>query len=137
MTRVIVVDDDALVRITARVLLEEAGFDVIETSDGAIALRLLQSAGADLVLCDLFMPGIDGLEVIREVRRQFPDVKVIAMSGGGFDGTMDLLAVARLLGASAAVHKPFTQRTLLSAIERTLQPPAGQNPSSQDASPQV
>ena len=134
MTRVIIVDDDSLVRITARVLLEEAGFDVVETSDGTFALRLLQSSTADVVLCDLFMPGIDGLEVIREVRRQFPDVKVIAMSGGGFDGTMDLLSVARLLGASEVVRKPFTQRTLLSEIERTLRPPSA--PSPQDASGQ-
>ena len=128
MTRVIVVDDDALVRITARALLEAAGFDVVEIADGASAIQVVRTVGGDLVLCDLFMPGVDGLEVIQELRRQFPDVRVIAMSGGGFDGTLDLLGVARLLGASEVIHKPFTQRALLTAIERSLHPPPAQIP---------
>src|SRR5689334_5252558 len=133
VTRVLVVDDDHLVRVTARVLLQDAGFEVIETAQGAAALHLLQSPGADLLLCDLFMPGVDGLEVIRGVRRQFPEVKIVAMSGGGFDGTMDLLSVARLLGASGVVQKPFTQRTLLSAIEQALRSSSAPGTSPRDS----
>jgi CheY-like chemotaxis protein len=125
MTCVIVVDDDPRLRTMTRILLEEAGHEVVEVADGAAAIGTLRDRGADLVLCDLFMPGFDGLEVIRTLRREFPGVKVIAMSGGGFGGTMDLLAVARHLGAAEILHKPFTQKTVLEAIERTLRPRLG------------
>jgi CheY-like chemotaxis protein len=68
------------------------------------------------------MPGLDGLEVMRALRRDFPSVPIIAMSGGGFGGTLDLLAVARYLGAAEILHKPFTQKTVLAAIARALRP---------------
>jgi CheY-like chemotaxis protein len=127
MTRVLVVDDDARVRTVPRVLLEEAGLDVLEAGDGVAALRAMHDGGIDLVLCDLFMPDLDGLELLRALRREFPETKVIAMSGGGFGGTVDLLTVARLLGASEILAKPFVQRTLLAAVERTLRPSAGES----------
>jgi CheY-like chemotaxis protein len=122
VTRVIVLDDDPSVRTMTRILLEEAGLDVVEAADGTAAIRAFRDLGADLVLCDLFMPGLDGLEVIRTLRREFPSVKVIAMSGGGFGGTLDLLSVARHLGAAEILHKPFTQQSVLAAIERTVRP---------------
>src|SRR4051794_27775787 len=105
-----------------RILLEEVGLEVIEATDGTAAIRAFRDPGADLVLCDLFMPGLDGLELIRTLRREFPSVKVIAMSGGAFGGTLDLLSVARHLGAAEILHKPFTQQTVLAAIERTVRP---------------
>src|SRR4051794_28985845 len=105
-----------------RILLEEAGLDVGEDADGAAAVRAVRDLGAGPLLCDLFMPGLDGLEVIRTLRREYPSVKVIAMSGGGFGGALDLLSVARHLGAAEILHKPFTQQTVLSAIERTVRP---------------
>ena len=116
----IVVDDDPSIRTMTRILLEEAGFDVVEVADGAAAIRAFRDMGADLVLCDLFMPGLDGLEVIRALRREFPNATIIAMSGGGFGGRVDLLSVAQQLGAAEILHKPFTQQTVLAAIERTL-----------------
>lgn len=122
MTCVLVVDDDARVRRVARILLEEAGLDVVEAADGAAALRAFRDGSIDLMLCDLFMPGVDGLEVLRALRREFPGAKVIAMSGGGFGGTVDLLTVARHLGATEILSKPFVQKTLLEAVERTLRP---------------
>src|SRR4051812_826903 len=105
-----------------RILLEEVGLEVIEAPDGGAAIRAFRDEGADLVLCDLFMPGLDGLEVIRALRREFPDAKIIAMSGGGFGGTVHLLSVAQHLGAAEILHKPFTQQTVLAVIERTLRP---------------
>jgi two-component system nitrogen regulation response regulator NtrX len=85
-----------------------------------MGLQTLQTASYDLVLCDLFMPDVDGLEVLRELRRLSNDVPVIAMSGGGFSGSVDLLAVARHLGAAEIIEKPFTQRALLRVITRVL-----------------
>ena len=70
------------------------------------------------------MPGLDGLELIRLLRRERPDLKVIAMSGGGFGGAIDLLSVAQRLGAVEIVRKPFTRDTVLAAVARALDPPA-------------
>ena len=120
MTRVLVVDDDLHARTVARAILEYAGIEVVEAVDGAAGLRAYRELGADLVLCDLFMPDVDGLELLRELRRESPDVKVIAMSAGGFHGKVDLLAVARQLGAAEILPKPFPAGGLVAAVERVL-----------------
>jgi CheY-like chemotaxis protein len=125
VTRILVVDDDVYARTVVRAILEHAGYEVAEAVDGAAALGAYRDAGADLVLCDLFMPDVDGLELIRELRREAPDLKIIAMSAGGFRGTLDVLVVARRLGAVETLSKPFNPRGLVQAIERVLgQPPA-------------
>jgi CheY-like chemotaxis protein len=120
--KVLIVDDDVDARTVARAILEDASFEVVEAVDGAAGLRAYRDAGADLVLCDLFMPDVDGLELIRQLRREAPDVRVIAMSAGGFNGTVDLLAAARLLGAQEIVPKPFAAPALVRAVERVLSP---------------
>jgi two-component system chemotaxis response regulator CheY len=124
MMRILVVDDDGKVRKAVAAMLQRAGFEVIEADGGEEALRAFREQGADLLLCDLFMPGRDGLEVIRELCREFPGVKIIAMSGGGFDGTVDMLPMAWHLGATGVLYKPFGQATLLAAVERALGAPA-------------
>jgi CheY-like chemotaxis protein len=124
VTRVLVVDDDVHARTVVRAILENAGMEVVEATDGAAGLLAFRDSGADLVLCDLFMPDVDGLEMIRALRGEFPGVKVIAMSAGGFHGTVDLLAVARRLGAAEVLPKPFTSSALVEAVERVLQSPA-------------
>src|SRR5947208_9312841 len=83
MTRILVIDDDALLRGAIRVVLESAGYEVLEAGDGNAGLRLHREPGADLLVVDLFMPERDGLEVIRAVRAEAPQAKVIAMPGGG------------------------------------------------------
>ncbi len=122
--RILVADDDERVRAALRAMLEAAGYEVVEAADGAEAVRAFRRAGADVVFCDLFMPGRDGLEVIGELRRQAPVVKVIATSGGGFGGTVDMLPAARMLGAAATLLKPFTRAEALAAIEEVLRAPA-------------
>jgi DNA-binding response OmpR family regulator len=125
VTRVIIVDDDAPVRTTVRDLLEEAGIDVVEAANGSAALRAVRDATPDVVLCDLFMPDVDGFELIRELRRDFPGVRIIAMSGGGFAGRVDLLSVARHLGAAEILQKPFSRKEILAAVARNLRPSSG------------
>ena len=122
MARILVVDDDADVRAAVRTILEDAGHEVVEAVDGAAGLRAYRDASFDLVLCDLFMPDVDGIELIRALRRQFPDAKVIAMSGGAFDGTLDLLDLAPYLGAAEALAKPFSLDEFVRAVERVLRP---------------
>ena len=123
MTRVLVVDDDVHARTVARAVLEHAGIEVDEAVDGAAGLRAYRDGSYDLVLCDLFMPDVDGLELLRALRRESPGVKVIAMSAGGYHGTVDLLAVARHLGAAEVLPKPFSPWVLVQAVERVLRPP--------------
>jgi CheY-like chemotaxis protein len=122
MGRILVVDDDAQVRQFLRAALEGAQHQVAEAADGAAALRLCAREPIDLLLCDLFMPGKDGLATMLELHRDWPDVKVVAISGGGFDGTMDMLPMAERLGAFKVLHKPVSVPALLEAVDEALRP---------------
>lgn len=118
--RVLVVDDDPALRAAIRRMLTAVAVEVVEAGDGDEALRLLSREPADVVLCDMFMPNRDGIEVLRAMRERFPGVRAVAMSGGGFGGTVDMLPVARALGAAAVLPKPFTQAAALEAICRAM-----------------
>ena len=119
MARILVIDDDALLRRVIRVALEAAGYEVIEAGDGDAALHVYREQGADLLLVDLFIPEPDGLEVIRTVRAEAPGAKIIAMSGGG-SLKLDLLAAAAAFGASRTLWKPFVPDVLLAAVRELL-----------------
>ena len=95
---------------------------MVVAADGAMGLRVFRAASVALVICDLFMPERDGFEVLRELRRLSADVRVITVSGGGFEGTVDLLPVAKQLGAAEVIEKPFTPRALLHAVASVLGP---------------
>ena len=120
MARILVVDDDSKIRTMVRVVLERFGFEVMEAIDGEAALRIARAEKADLVVSDVFMPDCDGLELLRNLRRELPDLKVISMSGGTLGGKIDLLTVARYLGATETIHKPFTATALLALVNRAL-----------------
>jgi CheY-like chemotaxis protein len=120
MTRVLVMEDDAVFRSALRVSLEGAGYEVTDAADGAAGLRRYRESGADLVLVDIFMPETDGLEVIRALRTEVPRPKLVAMSGGGQAGQDDILKIAAALGAARTLRKPFTPHALLSAIRDLL-----------------
>src|SRR5437660_632768 len=104
--RVLVVDDDVQLRGAVRAMLEELGHEVTETANGAEALRAFRRLGADVILCDVYMPERDGLEVLRALRAGPPGARVVSMSGGGnFHGTVDMLPLAGVMGAVAVLHK--------------------------------
>src|SRR5882672_836694 len=84
--RILVIDDDGLLRSALRIALEAAGYEVIEAADGNAGLRRQREQGADLVLVDIFMPEGDGFEVIRALRAAIPQPQIVAMSGGGQTG---------------------------------------------------
>ena len=121
MARVLVVDDDQVLRCALRVVLEAAGYNVMEAANGDAGLRLYRERGADLVLVDIFMPERDGLEVIRALRAAVPQPKMIAMSGGGRTGHLDILVAAAAFGAARTLRKPFEARALLAAIRDVLE----------------
>jgi two-component system response regulator (stage 0 sporulation protein F) len=119
--RILVIDDDDRVRGLLRVLLEGDGHQVEEAVDGKAGLRALRDRSADVVLSDLFMPDVDGLEVIRELRRNFPRVGTIVLSGGGSRGNTDMLVMAQYLGADGLLYKPFYQKDLFEAVARAAE----------------
>ena len=124
MARILVIDDDALLRGALRVALEAAGHEVREAADGDAGLRLQREQAAELVLVDIFMPGRDGLEVIRALRAERPQARIVAMSGGGQTGQIEVLSAAAAFGASRTLLKPFEPRVLLKAIRELLGEPA-------------
>lgn len=120
--RILVADDEAALRKALRVTLEDEGYDVFEAANGGAALNALRAQRADLIICDMFMPGMDGFETLRKLRREFPSVPVIAISGGGSHGGVDLdvLDMARHLGASEVLYKPLGRAALLAAVRALL-----------------
>jgi len=122
MARVLIVDDDPLCRAIAAEALTSAGHDCEEAEDGEIALTRLRAAPVDLVVTDLLMPNKEGLETIIEIRRTWPQTRIIAMSGGsGHAGPEQLLGMAERLGANATLAKPVRAAPLLEAVRRVLQ----------------
>jgi DNA-binding response OmpR family regulator len=113
-------DDDELLRGALRVALEGAGYEVMEAADGEAGLRLQRERGADLVVVDIFMPERDGLEVIKALQADTPQPKIIAVSGGGRMGQIEVLRAAAAFGAARTLLKPFPPRELLTAIRELL-----------------
>jgi DNA-binding NtrC family response regulator len=119
--RILLVDDDPNVRRSIGATLTAAGYEVIMAFDGDEAVRHWRDLnGGDLVLLDLFMPEKDGLETIVELRSHTPGVPIIAMSGGGSTGRVDILQDAKLLGAIETLEKPFSSHVLLEMVARIL-----------------
>lgn len=120
MPSILIIDDDASIRDSLRRTLHKEGYTILEASEGKGGLKQLERSLADLILLDMFMPDKDGLETIGELRRTHPGIRIIAMSGGGFKGTVDVLHVATKLGARRTLAKPFTREQLLEAVETEL-----------------
>jgi CheY-like chemotaxis protein len=120
MKRILIVDDNAAFRGPLSLLLQQAGYIVETAGEGCTALRLFQQHSFDLVITDLIMPEKEGLETIMELRRMQPDLKIIAISGGGRLNFDSCLEMARLLGASKTLSKPFTARQILEPVASLL-----------------
>jgi len=117
MPVVLVVDDEPQVRSMIREALEEAGYTVVEATGGKEGLDRYRMRPADVVLMDILMPDQDGLESILAFRREFPNSRVIAMTGGGdMIGVLNFLEVAKMMGASMTLQKPFDRQFLLKAV---------------------
>ena len=120
MIRILLIDDDALARDMLRQMLERAGYDVVEAASGREGLQQYQATAIDLIITDILMPDQDGLETILELRRLAPEAKIIAISGGGQSGLLDLLPVAAKLGAQWTLWKPLRRLELLAAIRQLV-----------------
>lgn len=120
MAIILVIEDEPLVRDTIRLSLETAGYKVIIASDGREGVSILKRTKVDIIVTDLIMPEQEGLETIRIVRRDHPDVKIIAISGGGRHIGTDYLKAASLLGAHFALRKPFAMAHLKECVAECL-----------------
>jgi DNA-binding response OmpR family regulator len=116
--RILVVDDNADLRTTIQALLQADGFDVAVAGNGQAAIALHQSRPADVVITDLFMPDKDGIETIVELRKLSPQVKIVAMSGWTSTQGSDYLQVAREIGASVTLQKPFDPQELSRVVRQ-------------------
>jgi len=118
--QILIVDDEQSVRSALRIVLESEEYSVLEAPQGGVAMEMLQEHRFDLAIVDLFMPVQDGLETILRMRRLAPQVKIIAISGGGQYGLTDMLQAAKVLGADRVLAKPFDRQTLLTAVRELL-----------------
>lgn len=120
MTHIMVVDDDNIIRKFLQVILEKAGYRVTEAQNGKVAMKLHRNFPADLIILDLVMPEKEGIETIMELRRDFPDTKIIAITGGLKGETEVLLNASKDLGASLAFKKPLDAKTMLEAVKELV-----------------
>jgi CheY-like chemotaxis protein len=118
LRRLLVVDDNDDMRQSMKRLLEHFGYEVRVAQDGRHALETQRQAPSDVLITDIFMPDTDGLETINQFREAFPDMKIIAMSGGGASLEADYLSTASVVGADAVLRKPFSKESLLQALEK-------------------
>ena len=115
--RVLIADDSADLREGAKMLLEQAGYEVEVVANGAQALAVQRSRPSDVLITDIFMPESNGLETIEAFRREFPQTKIIAISGGRVRmGAEPYLDAAGLAGADATLLKPFDFQALLRTL---------------------
>ena len=119
MATILIIDDEELVRVLLRSALEAAGYEVTEAVNGRQGLELYRRNPMDLVITDIVMPELNGLDMLLELTKEFLHAKVIAISGAG--GDRNVLDVAKLLGARQTFQKPFSVPRLLGAVRYELE----------------
>jgi CheY-like chemotaxis protein len=120
MGRILVIEDEAQMRKLLRQVLEGAGYEVEEASDGLEGVRLYRENPADLLITDMIMPKKEGMETILDLKLEFPDAKIIAISGGGRVGPEPYLQIAEGFGAERVFIKPFDIKELLTAVKEII-----------------
>ncbi len=120
MSSVLLVDDDDALRITLREILEIDGYEVVEACDAVKGIKLYRERPLDIIITDIMMKGESGITVIEKLRRDYPDVKIIAISGAFSMEKPGFLRMAKILGANKVLFKPFGRAEMLTAIEELL-----------------
>jgi CheY-like chemotaxis protein len=118
--QILVIDDDPLINDLIRRLLERSGYRVASAFNGREALNIYSNGVFDLVITDIIMPEMEGLETIKELRHTDPSVKIIAVSGGGVGSADDYLHAANLLGAVRVFSKPFHIEDIQRAVDELI-----------------
>jgi CheY-like chemotaxis protein len=121
MKKILIIDDEPHILLMLKKMLERLGYETDLAANGNEGLGLFRKEPSDLVITDILMPEKEGLETIREMRRMQPELKIIAMSGGGKVSADNYLEIARIFGASRILEKPFTQQEMVSAVQELLE----------------
>lgn len=122
MARILVIEDDDIFRMVLSRMLERLGHQVSSAANGNLGLRAMSQTAAELVITDLVMPEREGIETIRELRKNYPGTKIIAMSGGSSSEIVrQNLQCAALLGASKILAKPFGIDELTAALRTVFE----------------
>ncbi len=118
---ILVIDDEDQVRNMLKKLLETAGYAVLDAANGKIGLELYRNHDSiDLVITDIIMPEKEGIETIRELKTDYPDVKIMAMSGGCTIGSDEYLFLAKKIGVSKTLAKPFRMQEMLDSVKELI-----------------
>jgi CheY-like chemotaxis protein len=120
MALILVVDDEPEIRCLLQLMLTRSGHQVLDAADGVSALDRCAVQCPDLVFCDIFMPGMEGLETMKTIRKRYPKTKIVAMSGGAEAVAMDFLSVAEMIAADLVLPKPLMKDKVLQAVERLI-----------------
>ncbi len=120
VTSILVIDDEDAVRFSLQSVLKDAGHDVATAAGGAHLFNDVAMDEFDLVITDIIMPEIDGIEVVLEIKKRHPSIKVIAISGGGRVLPQAYLDDALVLGADQTLSKPFTVDELMACVDEVI-----------------
>lgn len=120
MQSILVIDDDKLMRLALAKMLITAGYNVSQAANGDDGLHMYRNQEFDLVITDLIMPDKEGIQIIRELRKENSEIRIIAISAGGRGGATDYLKWARLMGAKQCLYKPIKREDLLNAVTEVL-----------------
>ena len=119
--RILVIEDEEPIRKVLQKMLEKEGYEVLEAENGEAGLKLFRENPTEVVITDMLMPVKSGLEVIQELRRDFPEVKIIGISAFGIREEPDMVSLAERYGAIVAFEKPFSQEQILGAVRSLLE----------------
>ncbi|MCD4743999.1 MAG: response regulator [Desulfobacteraceae bacterium] len=120
MAHILIIDDDEQILKMLCLTLEREGYRVTTASDGRKGIKLYKETLADVIITDIVMPEMEGLEAIRKLRKEFKDIKIIALSGGGFVNPKEYLKLAKNFGAQYTFSKPVEIKELLKAIKELI-----------------
>jgi two-component system, chemotaxis family, chemotaxis protein CheY len=120
MAHILVIDDDAVLRRVITLALEQVGHTVLRCENGRKAIEFLSRENADLLITDIVMPEMDGVETVRAARRLKPQLPILAISGGGSFEPQDYLGIAQAFGANAVLPKPFRPADLIDKVTGLL-----------------
>jgi CheY-like chemotaxis protein len=120
MANILIVDNEALLVETLSRALKSKGHTIVTASNGIEGLKRFAEGACDLVITDIIMPDMDGIEMMMKIRQRAPAVKIIAMSGGGRTGNVELVKAAAQLGAVATLRKPIRMAELFQAVNECL-----------------
>jgi DNA-binding response OmpR family regulator len=125
--RVLIIEDDPSVGAAIQMMLDREGCDTVHAPDAGTGMQVFESSDFNLVIIDIFMPGMNGLKTIAEFRNRAPAVPVLAISGFRFrdsmDPGLDYLGLAAEAGATGCLRKPFTSEQLMAAVRASLDSP--------------